>query len=88
MGKSSSSSSAMNSLKSAIVVFGALAFGWFTMEIAFKPYLDKAREAMDKSDPSHDPDDQEEDEEDNNKIPKSFSDEEKEDVASDLTHLK
>ncbi|KAI3893642.1 hypothetical protein MKX03_006220 [Papaver bracteatum] len=84
MGKSSSSSSSstVNSLKSALVVFGALAFGWLTMEIAFKPYLDKARAAMDKSDPSHDPD---EEEEDNNK---PLSDEEKEDVASDLSHLK
>ncbi|RZC72939.1 hypothetical protein C5167_048413 [Papaver somniferum] len=81
MGKSSSSST-VNSLKSALVVFGALAFGWLTMEIAFKPYLDKARAAMDKSDPSHDPDDEEED---NNK---SLSDEEKEDVASDLSNLK
>ncbi|KAI3958377.1 hypothetical protein MKW98_011065 [Papaver atlanticum] len=80
MGKSSSSST-VNSLKSSLVVFGALAFGWLTMEIAFKPYLDKARAAMDKSDPSHDPD---EEEEDNNKL----SDEEKEDVASDLSHLK
>ncbi|KAI3985379.1 hypothetical protein MKX01_033693 [Papaver californicum] len=82
MGKSSSSST-VNSLKSALIVFGALAFGWLTIEIAFKPYLDKAREAMDKSDPSHDPDQQDE-EEDNNKL----SDEEKEDVASDLSHLK
>ncbi|KAI3898780.1 hypothetical protein MKW92_046376 [Papaver armeniacum] len=82
MGKSSSSSSTVNSLKSALVIFGALAFGWLTMEIAFKPYLDKARAAMDKSDPSHDPDDEEED----NKKP--LSDEEKEDVASDLSHLK
>ncbi|MCL7035083.1 hypothetical protein MKW94_023474 [Papaver nudicaule] len=61
MGKSSSST--VNSLKSAIVVF--------------------AREAMDKSDPSHDPDQEDED-----KIPKSISDEEKEDVAVDLSHLK
>ncbi|MCL7026206.1 hypothetical protein MKW94_005882 [Papaver nudicaule] len=57
------------------------------MEIAFKPYLDKAREAMDKSDPTHDPDEEDE-AADINKIPKSLSDEGKEDVAEDLSHLK
>lgn len=46
-----------NSLKSTAVVFGALAFGWLAIELAFKPWLDKARSAMDKSDPSRDPDD-------------------------------
>ncbi|KAH0663621.1 hypothetical protein KY285_028607 [Solanum tuberosum] len=46
-----------NSLKSTAVVFGALAFGWLAIELAFKPWLDKARASMDKSDPSHDPDD-------------------------------
>ncbi|KAG9456662.1 hypothetical protein H6P81_001170 [Aristolochia fimbriata] len=48
-----------NSLKSAVVVFGALAFGWLTIEIAFKPFLDRAREAMNKADPSRDPDEDE-----------------------------
>lgn len=46
-----------NSLKTAAIVFGALAFGWATIELAFKPWLDKARAAMDKSDPSRDLDD-------------------------------
>ncbi|CAN4098194.1 unnamed protein product [Withania somnifera] len=46
-----------NSLKSTAVVFGALAFGWLAIELAFKPWLDKARAAIDKSDPSRDPDD-------------------------------
>ncbi|KAF8388015.1 hypothetical protein HHK36_026681 [Tetracentron sinense] len=59
-----------NSLKSAIVVFGALAFGWLTLEIAFKPFLDKARDAIDKSDPTRDPDDFDAD-----TAPKSPSDE-------------
>ncbi|GAA0157083.1 hypothetical protein LIER_14422 [Lithospermum erythrorhizon] len=45
------------SLKQAGVVFGALAFGWLAIELAFKPWLDKARAAMDKSDPAKDPDD-------------------------------
>ncbi|OMO77732.1 hypothetical protein CCACVL1_14853 [Corchorus capsularis] len=50
MGKSTS-------MKQAAVVFGALAFGWLAIEMAFKPFLDKARGSMDKSDPNHDPDD-------------------------------
>ena len=44
-------------MKQAAVVFGALAFGWLAIEMAFKPFLDKARATMDKSDPDHDPDD-------------------------------
>ncbi|XP_010278204.1 PREDICTED: outer envelope membrane protein 7-like [Nelumbo nucifera] len=50
-------STKVNSMKSAIVVFGALAFGYLTMELAFKPFLDKAQEATDKADPTRDPDD-------------------------------
>ncbi|KAK8575348.1 hypothetical protein V6N13_033402 [Hibiscus sabdariffa] len=41
----------------AAIVVGALAFGWMAIEMAFKPLLDKARAAMDKSDPDHDLDD-------------------------------
>lgn len=44
-------------MKKALTVLGALAFGWLAIEIAFKPFLDKARAAMDKSDPARDPDD-------------------------------
>ncbi|EEF41725.1 outer envelope membrane protein 7 [Ricinus communis] len=44
-------------VKQAMVVVGALAFGWLAIEMAFKPFLDKARAAMDKSDPERDPDD-------------------------------
>ncbi|XVF72435.1 hypothetical protein PTKIN_Ptkin12aG0121000 [Pterospermum kingtungense] len=44
-------------MKQAAAVFGALAFGWLAIEMAFKPFLDKARAAMDKSDPDRDPDD-------------------------------
>ncbi|EXB39353.1 hypothetical protein L484_025048 [Morus notabilis] len=43
--------------KQAMVVLGALALGWMTIELAFKPFLDKARAAMDKSDPDRDRDD-------------------------------
>ncbi|GMI73832.1 hypothetical protein HRI_001052500 [Hibiscus trionum] len=44
MGKSSP-------VKQAAVVAGALALGWMAIELAFKPLLDKARAAMDKTDP-------------------------------------
>ncbi|KAF7120337.1 hypothetical protein RHSIM_Rhsim13G0023900 [Rhododendron simsii] len=44
-------------LKSTAVVAGALAFGWLAIELAFKPWLEKARAAMNKSDPTQDPDD-------------------------------
>ena len=57
MGRSSKASA----LKSTAVVAGALAFSWFAIELAFKPWLDKARAAMAKSDPSRDPDDADED---------------------------
>ncbi|KAE8660644.1 Small nuclear ribonucleoprotein family protein [Hibiscus syriacus] len=50
MGKSST-------VKQAAVVVGALAFGWMAIEMVFKPLLDKARAAMDKTDPDCDPDD-------------------------------
>ncbi|XP_031375110.1 outer envelope membrane protein 7-like [Punica granatum] len=45
--------------KQAAVVLGALAFGWLAIEMAFKPFLDRARSAMDRSDPDRDPDDEE-----------------------------
>ncbi|KAK9113859.1 hypothetical protein Syun_020656 [Stephania yunnanensis] len=54
MGRSSKNTNAM---KSAVVVMGALAFGWLTIEMMFKPFLDRARDAMDKADPTRDPDD-------------------------------
>ena len=38
-----------------MVVFGALAFGWQAIEMAFKPFLDKACSTMDKSDLDRDP---------------------------------
>ncbi|XP_062023018.1 outer envelope membrane protein 7 [Rosa rugosa] len=43
--------------KQAAIVLGALAVGWLAIELAFKPILDKARSAMNKSDPARDPDD-------------------------------
>ncbi|KAK4731917.1 hypothetical protein R3W88_024905 [Solanum pinnatisectum] len=47
-----------NSLKSTAVVVGALACGWLAIELAFKPFLEKARAALNKSDPARDPDDE------------------------------
>ncbi|KAL2540607.1 6.7 kDa chloroplast outer envelope membrane protein-like [Abeliophyllum distichum] len=46
-----------NSLKSAAIVLGGLAFGWLTIELALKPWLDKTRAAINNSDPTRDPDD-------------------------------
>ncbi|KAI3460870.1 hypothetical protein Pfo_017533 [Paulownia fortunei] len=40
-----------SSAKSAAIVFGALACGWLAIELALKPWLVKARSAMDDSDP-------------------------------------
>ncbi|CAN1175374.1 Outer envelope membrane protein 7 [Linum perenne] len=48
----------MKPVKQAAVVIGALAFGWLAIEIAFKPFLGKARSSMAKSDPDRDPDDE------------------------------
>jgi hypothetical protein len=38
-----------------VVAFKALAFGWQAIEMAFKPFLDKALSAMNKFDPARDP---------------------------------
>ncbi|MQL83195.1 hypothetical protein Taro_015686 [Colocasia esculenta] len=42
--------------KSALVVAGGLAFAWLTIEMAFKPFLDRLRDSVAKSDPGRDPD--------------------------------
>ena len=39
-----------------MVAFRVLAFGWQAIEMAFKPFLDKALSAMNKSDLARDPD--------------------------------
>ncbi|KAI5680301.1 hypothetical protein M9H77_01528 [Catharanthus roseus] len=62
-----------NTAKSAAVVFGALACGWLAIELAFKPWLQKARSAMDKSDPDRDPDDDKTSEEKSQSQPSSSS---------------
>lgn len=46
-----------NGAKQALIVVGGLAFVWLAIEIALKPFLDKSRSAIEKSDPNCDPDD-------------------------------
>ncbi|KAH0646592.1 hypothetical protein KY284_034476 [Solanum tuberosum] len=38
-----------NSLKSIVVVFGAMSFEWLAIGLVFKPWIDKTRASMDKS---------------------------------------
>ncbi|KAL2944955.1 Outer envelope membrane protein 7 [Bienertia sinuspersici] len=59
------------SLKEAAIVMSALAFGWLAIELAFKPWLDKARSTLNNSDPDHDPD------EDDVVLPDTNSDDQK-----------
>ncbi|KAL5059552.1 hypothetical protein RYX36_031156 [Vicia faba] len=47
----------MGKAKEVVVVAGALAFVWLTIELAFKPFLSQTRGSIDKSDPTLDPDD-------------------------------
>ncbi|RLN28945.1 hypothetical protein C2845_PM05G31210 [Panicum miliaceum] len=41
-----------NAMRSGVVVLGAVAFGYLSFRVGFKPYLDQAQEAIDSS---HDP---------------------------------
>ncbi|RDX66234.1 hypothetical protein CR513_55019, partial [Mucuna pruriens] len=54
MGPKSGSDMKMNAIRSGIVVLGALAFGYLSLQIGFKPYLEKAQNqsALYQSDPS------------------------------------
>ncbi|PRQ60840.1 hypothetical protein RchiOBHm_Chr0c32g0501651 [Rosa chinensis] len=36
-------------MRSAVVVLGALAFGYLTLQLGFKPYLERAQIAADQS---------------------------------------
>ncbi|KAG2727424.1 hypothetical protein I3843_01G152500 [Carya illinoinensis] len=45
----------MNAIRSGIVVVGALAFGYLTLQLGFKPFLEKAQETLEKSDPPSPP---------------------------------
>ncbi|CAN6346074.1 unnamed protein product [Urochloa humidicola] len=48
----SGSRARQNAMRSGVVVLGAVAFGYLSFRVGFKPYLDQAQEAMDSS---HDP---------------------------------
>ncbi|RWR82870.1 outer envelope membrane protein 7 [Cinnamomum micranthum f. kanehirae] len=43
--------SATKSMKSALVVVCALAFGWLNTQLVFKPFLDRTRDAIETADP-------------------------------------
>ncbi|XP_057429885.1 uncharacterized protein LOC130722994 [Lotus japonicus] len=43
MGRSGRSDMMMNALRSGVVVLGALGFGYLSLQIGFKPYLEKAQ---------------------------------------------
>lgn len=45
-----------SAMKTTLVVLGGLALSWLTMETAFKPYLDRIRGSINRSDPTRDPD--------------------------------
>ncbi|POO02250.1 hypothetical protein TorRG33x02_020340 [Trema orientale] len=39
----------MNAMRSGVVVVGALAFGYLTLQLGFKPFLEKAQVNLDRS---------------------------------------
>ncbi|PON80154.1 hypothetical protein PanWU01x14_006040 [Parasponia andersonii] len=39
----------MNAMRSGVVVVGALAFGYLTLQLGFKPFLEKAQVNLDHS---------------------------------------
>lgn len=39
----------VNAMRSGVVVVGALAFGYLTLQLSFRPYLERAQETLDKS---------------------------------------
>lgn len=39
----------VNAMRSGVVVVGALAFGYLTLQLGFKPFLERAQETLDKS---------------------------------------
>ncbi|KAG6471495.1 hypothetical protein ZIOFF_068937 [Zingiber officinale] len=50
-----------SSLKRALLVTGGLALAWLTVETAFKPFLDRLRASISRSDPARDPDEDDND---------------------------
>jgi hypothetical protein len=41
-----------NAMRSGVVVLGAVAFGYLSFRVGFKPYIDRAQEAMESSNDS------------------------------------
>ncbi|CDO99005.1 unnamed protein product [Coffea canephora] len=39
----------MNAMRSGVVVLGALAFGYLTLQLGFKPFLEKAQKRQQES---------------------------------------
>ncbi|GMN46610.1 hypothetical protein TIFTF001_015795 [Ficus carica] len=42
----------MNAMRSGVVVVGALAFGYLTLQLGFKPFLQKAQISLEHSESS------------------------------------
>ncbi|XP_029121028.1 uncharacterized protein [Elaeis guineensis] len=38
-----------NAMRSGLVVVGAIAFGYLSFQVGFKPFVDRAQEAMDRT---------------------------------------
>ncbi|KAF3457191.1 hypothetical protein FNV43_RR01848 [Rhamnella rubrinervis] len=45
----------VNAMRSGVVVVGALAFGYLTLQLGFKPFLEKAQVSIDHSEPTPSP---------------------------------
>ncbi|BFG15324.1 hypothetical protein Pyn_06433 [Prunus yedoensis var. nudiflora] len=41
----------VNAMRSGVVVLGALAFGYLTLQLGFRPFLERAQLAVDESEP-------------------------------------
>ncbi|KAJ3678956.1 hypothetical protein LUZ61_021120 [Rhynchospora tenuis] len=48
------SQAVQNGMRSAVVVIGALAFGYLSFKIGFKPYLDQAQQELSRLEPAPD----------------------------------
>ncbi|KAL6970380.1 hypothetical protein U1Q18_030080 [Sarracenia purpurea var. burkii] len=43
----------MNAMRSGVVVVGAMAFGYLTLQLGFRPFLEKAQDALHSSAAAH-----------------------------------
>lgn len=46
----------MNAMRSGVVVVGALAFGYLTLQLGFRPFLEKAQQSTDQQQYTDSPD--------------------------------